>query len=272
MNSSSQIDPRALAARYPRVEFLTPVQSIDFPTEWYEANSEDHFWFQWRARAADALIRRAGLQTDRPLKVFDIGCGTGITSRQMQRTTSWTFEGGDLNLEALARCDSGLSRVMYYDILEKRPELRERYDVVILFDVIEHLEDTQPFLEAAFFHLRPGGHILVNVPALMSLYSPYDVAAGHFRRYTAQTLAREFVAFPATVVDVKYWGFTMVPLLWMRKQVLRGKQDEAQTIRTGFVPPSPAAHRVLKAVMAAETTVLDRPPLGSSVMAAVRKS
>jgi hypothetical protein len=64
----------------------------------------------------------------------------------------------------------------------------------------------------------------------------------------------------------------MVPLLWMRKQVLRGKQDETQTIRTGFVPPSPAAHRVLKAVMAAETTVLDRPPLGSSVMAAVRKN
>ena len=197
----SPIDAEALAKAYPRVEFVTQVRPIAFPTEWYEANSENHFWFQWRARAAEGMIRRARLPTDRPLRVFDIGCGTGITSQQLRRRTSWEFDGADLNLEALARCDLGMGRVLYYDILEKRPELRERYDVIILFDVIEHIEHTAPFLDAVFFHLRPGGHVLVNVPALMPLYSAYDVVAGHYRRYTPRTLAEEFESFDVTVDD-----------------------------------------------------------------------
>jgi SAM-dependent methyltransferase len=260
-----------LQAKYPRIEFVTPVQEITFPTEWYEANSEDHFWFQWRARVAEALIQRLGLPTDQPLQVFDIGCGTGITCQQLLRSTSWRFEGADLNIEALARCDRGVARVLYYDILERRPEFRDRYDVIILFDVIEHIEPTRPFLEAVLFHLKPGGVILVNVPALMTLFSVYDTAAGHYRRYDLQTLAAEFSSFDVAVVDQVYWGLTMVPLLWLRKQMLRGETDQAQTIRTGFVPPSPIAHALLKATMKAETAALTRPPLGSSVMTAIRK-
>ena len=255
-----------------RVEYVTPLRTIDFPTEWYEANSEDHFWFQWRARAAAALIARLQLPTRQPLRVFDIGCGTGITSRQLARTTSWVFDGADLNVEALKRCSGGLDRVLYYDVLEKRAEFRDRYDVAILFDVIEHIEPTRPFLEAVLFHLKPGGVLLVNVPALMTLFSVYDKVAGHYRRYDRQMLANEFAPFDTTVIDQAYWGFSMVPLLLARKFVLRGETDEAQTIRTGFVPPSPAAHALLRRVMTAESSLLGRPPFGSSLLAAVRKN
>ncbi len=146
------------------------------------------------------------------------------------------------------------------------------YDVLILFDVVEHIEHTRPFLEAVLFHLKPGGIVLVNVPAMMTLFSVYDKVAGHYRRYDTQMLAAEFTPFDATVVDQVYWGFTMVPLLLLRKMMLRGETDEDQTIRTGFVPPSPAAHRVLKTVMKAEATLLRRPPFGSSLMAAIRKN
>jgi hypothetical protein len=85
-------------------------------------------------------------------------------------------------------------------------------------------------------------------------------------------LAHEFASLSATVVDQVYRGFTMVPLLLLRKMVLRGETKEAETIRTGFVPPGPFAHSVLKGVMIAETTLLKRPPFGSSLMAASRKN
>lgn len=255
-----------------RVEYITRPHTIEFPAEWYEANSEDHFWFQWRARIAAALFARVGLPTERPLRVFDVGCGTGITARQLARTTSWVFDGADLNLEALKRCTSGLDRVLYYDVLEKREEFRQQYDVVILFDVIEHIEQTQPFLEAVFFHLKPGGIALVNVPALKALFSVYDTVAGHYRRYDRRMLAAEFAPLAATVVDQVYWGFSMVPLLLLRKLVLRGETDETDTIRTGFVPPSPFAHSLLKAAMTAETALVSRPLFGSSLMGAIRKT
>jgi len=253
------------------IEFVTDLQTITFPTEWYEANSEEHFWFQWRARATNALIRRLDLPVGSPLQVFDIGCGTGITCRQLSHTTSWVFDGADLNIEALTRCQAGLRRVLYYNILEKRREFHEQYDVIVLFDVVEHIEHTKPFLDAVLFHLKPGGVILVNVPALMTLYGRYDTAAGHYRRYTKRTLADEFTTFDVSVVDQVYWGFTMVPLLFVRKLMQREELSEDRTIRTGFYPPSPLAHRLLKSVMKLETAVVRRPPIGSSVLTAVRK-
>jgi SAM-dependent methyltransferase len=255
-----------------RVEYVSPPCDIVFPTEWYEANSEDHFWFQWRARAADALVARLGLPTGQPLRVFDIGCGTGIAARQLGRTTSWVFDGADLNLEALKRCSGGVERVLHYDVLEKREEFRERYDAAILFDVIEHVEHTRPFLDAVLFHLKPGATVLVNVPALMALFSVYDTVAGHYRRYNRKTLAAEFAPLGATVVDEVYWGFSLVPLLVLRKLVLRDGTNETETIRAGMVPPSRFAHSVLKGVMIAETTLLKRPLFGSSLMAAIRKN
>ena len=111
-----------------------------------------------------------------------------------------------------------------------------------------------------------------DVPALMTLYGAYDTVAGHFRRYTQGTLAEEFAPFNATVLDQVYWGFSMVPLLWLRKQMLRGQTDEARAIRTGFRPPSTMAHAILKGAMTLETAIMKRPPLGSSVMSAVRKN
>ena len=232
------LNAEALTQIYPRVEFVTPLRTSVFPEEWYETNSEDHFWFQWRARAAAALIDRIGLPTGQPLRVFDIGCGTGITCQQFRRTTSWVFDGADLNIEALARCDAGMARVLYYDIIDKRHEFRELYDVIILFDVVEHIDSTRPFLEAALFHLRPGGVVLVNVPALLGLYSVYDTVAGHYRRYTLDTLAAEFASFDVSVVDRAYWGFSMSRCR-LRKQV-RARPTRIRPF-TGSCPRRPRA-------------------------------
>ena len=254
------------------VEFLTATRAVQFPTEWYVANSEHHFWFQWRVRVARTLIDRIGLPTGEALKVLDIGCGTGITAQQLARHTRWTFDGTDLNVEALAHCNIGPGRVLYYDILERRRDFAGAYDVVVLFDTLEHIEQTDAFLDAVFFHLKPGGVLLVNVPALMSLYGRYDTAAGHFRRYTRQTLAREFAPFDVSILDQVYWGFTMVPLLWLRQQLVRRNTNDDAVIQTGFVPPHPWIHALLKGVMAVETALVKRPPIGSSVMSAVRKN
>jgi SAM-dependent methyltransferase len=255
------------------VEHITAERAIDFPEDWYDANSEQHFWFQWRARVARRLIDACGLRTDQPLKAVDIGCGTGITCRQLARFTRWTFDGVDLNVAALRRCDvGGGGRVLYYDILERRPELAAAYDVALLFDVLEHIEEPRPFLEAVLFHLRPGGVLLVNVPALMALYGVYDRVAGHFRRYTFSTLAREFAGLPVAILDHRYWGFSMVPLLGTRTLLLRSGEDDAAVIRKGFVPPHRWVHACMKGMMRIETRLAPKPPFGSSVMLAVRNT
>jgi len=176
-----------------------------------------------------------------------------------------------VDLNALRLCDLRGGRIFYYDVREKRQDFKDAYDLTILFDVLEHIEDTRPFLEAVLYHTKPGGTLLVNVPALMTFYSVYDEVAGHCRRYTKQTLAQEFVRLNATVVQQAYWGFSMLPVLWVRQRLLRGKPRD-QVIQSGFVPPNPIVHTLLKAAMMTELAVIKSPPLGSSVMCAIRKS
>jgi hypothetical protein len=65
----------------------------------------------------------------------------------------------------------------------------ERFDTILYIDVLEHIADDRGELARAASHLGPGGRIVVMSPALPLLYSPFDAAIGHERRYTARSLA-----------------------------------------------------------------------------------
>jgi len=77
---------------------------------------------------------------------------------------------------------------------------------------------------------------------------------------------------PLAELEARYWGFGMVPLLWLRKLFVRARGRERSVLRDGFVPPGELAHAVLRGVMRAETRLLRRPVLGSSVLLAARRT
>ncbi|MGB7924619.1 MAG: class I SAM-dependent methyltransferase [Pyrinomonadaceae bacterium] len=63
------------------------------------------------------------------------------------------------------------------------------YDTILYIDVLEHIEDDRQEAYTAAQHLKPGGHLVVLAPAHQKLYTPFDAAIGHFRRYDKRTLA-----------------------------------------------------------------------------------
>jgi SAM-dependent methyltransferase len=73
-------------------------------------------------------------------------------------------------------------------VLTDLPE--ERADTIVYIDVLEHIEDDEHEIRVAAAHLTPGGHIVVLSPAFNFLYSPFDKAIGHYRRYTPEDAAR----------------------------------------------------------------------------------
>ena len=255
------------------VEIISTSPSHSFAGEWYDFATESHFWFQWRLAVLLESLRRLGLAKGEKLNVLEVGCGTGALRDQLESATNWTVHGTDLDKSALSRVKPGRGRTMYYDICEERKPFLEAYDIVILFDVLEHIQNTQPFLASLLRHLKPNGLLLINVPALQSLYSIYDETVGHVRRYNKKTLAEEVRAFNVRVEDLVYWGFTMVPLLGLRKMLLRilAKKSSAQKIECGMKPPSPFVHRILRTIMRSETAVVSNPPIGTSLLMAVRK-
>lgn len=252
-----------------RIERLSSSPEVGFPGDWYELNSADHFWFEWRMNVALRQWRSCGLALDRPLRILDVGGGRGVVRDQVEAATAWTVDLVELNLAALEAAAPGRGRHLYYDVRDEVPDLLGSYDAAILFDVIEHLEDPLPVMEAVRRHLKPDGHLLVNVPALQSLFSAYDVAAGHFRRYDRRSLPAELAGGGWQLLEQRFWGLTLVPLLGLRKMLLR--QATAETIRRGFGPPSRFAHASLRALMKTETALLTRPPVGTSLLMVARR-
>jgi len=248
----------------------TPAGASEFPGEWYELASADHFWLQWRLRAALRQIDAVGLPRGAPLRALDVGGGMGVLRAQLEEHTAWVIDITDLHPRAVSGARRGRGRNLRYDVTEHRPDMLGAYDVVVLFDVLEHVDGPVPFLESLFRHLKDGGHLLVNVPALRALFSGYDVAAGHLRRYDRRSLAAEARPAGFAVRDVRFWGLSLVPLLLLRKLLLAGRSGP-EVIRAGFRPPRPWVNAALRALMRAETAVMSRPPLGTSVLLAARK-
>lgn len=251
------------------IEVVSPLRQVPFPAEWYGLASSRHFWFEWRLRVALALMRSAGLDPAQRRLLIEVGAGSGVLRDQLEARSRWVVDIAELCFEALERASPGRGRRLYYDVCQEREELLGRYDAAVLFDVIEHVGEARALVRATARHLRPGGLLFVNVPALPWLFGEYDRQAGHLRRYRPGTLRLDCEVPELEVLDIRYWGLSLVPLLLARKLLVR--RGGRSPIRTGFRPPGALVHGLLKALMRCETAVARTPPLGSSLLLAARR-
>ena len=137
------------------IELLSPVRGQEFPDAWYDASDPAHFWFRWRLAVLLRVLADTGTADRRSLSALDVGCGPGVLAAQLEAATPWTVDGTDLNRAALDRCAPRRGRTLYYDVADERAELVDRYDVVLLFDVLEHLAEPRALVRSALRHLKP---------------------------------------------------------------------------------------------------------------------
>jgi SAM-dependent methyltransferase len=242
-----------------------------FPSVYFEIADENHFWCRWRMTAFSSLLRELEVDTQASWTVLDVGCGNGVVRRQIEAETAWTTDGTDFPMEALER-NIGVRGATYrYNVYDERPEFRHRYDAIILFDVLEHIEDPRRFLKSLGFHLKPGGWLFINVPALEALRSPYDDVQGHLRRYTPAMLRQELGGLEFVERAVTYWGMLQIPLLALRKFVLTLLTKKEDIYKTGFQPPARFVNSALLGLMKLETAMLRHPTIGTSVLGAFQK-
>lgn len=247
---------------------LSSVKSEDFPQSWYELADENHFWCRWRLQAFRYQLDSLAIQTNTELKGIEIGCGNGLVRRQLEEMTSWEIDGADIDIDALRMNQTARGQSFLYDIHERHADMKEAYDFIVLFDVLEHIEgdETQHFLESCSFHLKPHGKIFVNVPAMESLRSKYDEVAGHYFRYSKELLTRQLSEAGFRAEDVRYWGFLLVPIAYLRKLVVQGETDADKIIEKGFRPPSSMLNVLLSLVGKIETLILRGPWRGTSLL------
>ena len=148
------------------------------------AVDEHHWWYRGRRRIIRAELDRLGVAAD--ARVLDAGCGSG---RTMQELADYGQVSGielDPAAAGLAR-DRNVGEVQV-GRLEELPWDDATFDLITCLDVIEHVPDDVVALRELLRVCKPGGHLLVTVPAYQSLWSLHDEANHHFRRYSRPSL------------------------------------------------------------------------------------
>lgn len=250
------------------IEFLSAAMPVSMADEWFEFATADHFWMQWRHRVL--LQQLKGIE--QPIcNALEIGCGHGVVRAMLERDLGIPVDGCDLNELALQTATKGRGRLLVYDIFDRNPAMLKAYDLVLLMDVIEHLDDDLGFLKASLEHLKPSGLVVVNVPAHMAVYGKYDEVAGHKRRYSRSRIESLFRNANVKALRVTSWGFSLVPVLFVRKALLHFVPRE-RTIQTGFAEQSALTRSIFRSLQWIETSMPFPMPVGSSLLALGRLS
>jgi SAM-dependent methyltransferase len=247
------------------ITYLSAPADVSMADRWYEIASVDHFWICRRFMVLQLL---AGGVVSEARTIAEVGCGSGILQRQIEDAYGKEVAGFDLNETALKINVSRLSAVNCYDIFEKHPTLRERFNIIFLFDVLEHIEDERGFLKALLYHLAPGGYIILNVPAGEWAFSEYDRAAGHVRRYSIHTLRDAVEPTNLSITNWTYWGMPLLPTLLLRKLWLIGQQKKDEVISAGFDSRSNSINRLLG--LLANCELIPQKLIGTSLMVVLR--
>jgi SAM-dependent methyltransferase len=245
------------------VEKLSPSEPVSMTDDWFEIATKDHFWMQWRF---NILKKYKALLPPVTTRILEIGCGNGIVMQQLEQELGYTVDGCDLNVKALNMTKKGKGRIMTYNIYDKKPELLKKYGAVFLMDVIEHIEDDANFLSTASEYLTPGGIVVINVPALMILFSNYDKEAGHLRRYNKKMVLDVFQKAGIDPLKIIYWGGPLLPVAAARKVVLHFTKKN-KIIERGFQPPGKLTDKCFKLLMKIETSLPLSPLYGTSILA-----
>ena len=223
----------------------------------------DHWWFRAKRRlVVQALDGRVDGRSGG--RAVDVGCGTGAMVEELARQ-GFSTVGTDMSAAALhhARSESGS---LLSSTAENLPFATGVFDVLTSLDVVEHLDDDVAALQEYRRVLRPGGSLVLAVPAYRWAWSEHDVALGHRRRYTAPQLEAAATMAGLRVERCTYFHSWLVPAALLLRRtplrlLLRGAPEEASFV-------SPSINRLLGLVASVERTIATRArvPFGLSIL------
>ncbi len=220
------------------------------------AAESDSWWFRGRRRILDSVIARMGLSRDS--KICDLGCGTGGNLAMLARYGVVTGVERDQIAAQMARDATGFD--VRVGAAEDTGLASKSFDLVCLFDVLEHLAAEGPALAEIRRILRPGGRLLLTVPAFPLLWSGHDGALHHFRRYRRAGLARVVLNAGLDLQWLSYYNAALFPPVAAVRVARRLLGGGAVRADLGTSSAGPAAH-ALEAIFAAERHLVGRVPL-----------
>ncbi len=231
------------------------------------ATEQRHWWFVARRKIfAEAL---AFNNTQPAASIVDMGCGTGGNLGFLQQFGDVT--GLELNPEA-ATMAAMHGQVVCGGDTYAWPIAMNLVDTFTAFDVLEHIPDDKSALVNLFASLKPGGRLIVSVPAYQWLWSEHDAALHHQRRYVLPDIVKLAISVGFTVEYASYHNCLLFPVSCMLRIISRISGGRAGVDENRV--PVPLLNRLLQAVYSFERHIVKRQwrmPFGLSIITVLRK-
>jgi len=216
---------------------------------------EVHWWYVARRKVLESLIDRR-VRPPAGARILEVGCGTGHNLQMLERFGQ--VDAVEVDRDARTFAEKRLGRKI---ASARLPALRgiERgaYDLVAALDVVEHIDDDRSTVAALASCLKPGGKLLVTVPAHQWMWSAHDELNHHKRRYSKRALRKLIEESPLKLDAIGYFNSILFPLAVAARLASKasGKGGGEESL-----PPRPVNY-VFERAFAAERRLVGAFPL-----------
>jgi SAM-dependent methyltransferase len=255
----------------------------DFFAPLFEAEDR-HFWFRARNQVIATLVSQITAGMAPGYRFLEVGCGDGNVLRVLERVCrDGTVIGMDLFAEGLRYARLRASCPLVQGDIHANPFARQ-FELIGLFDVLEHLPDDMQVLRDIRAMLAPGGALLLTVPAHQSLWSYFDDASHHRRRYEQVELQMKLKSAGYRVEYISQYMMSIFPLVWLGRRVASlikrsqkgGARNPQQThqLAVDELRVRPGVNGVLTWLLSQESRLIagrKHLPVGTSLLAVARK-
>jgi len=233
------------------------------------ANLEEwHWWFRGRQRILESVLRRE-FDSKNSISIASVGCGPAEGLRWLDQFIGPRGKIVGIDVEPIHARRIAPHIEYVIGKLETALIASGSFDAVLALDVLEHLDNDAAGLYQAAQMVKPGGLLLITVPALPSLWGGQDVISHHRRRYTKATLLRTFERAGLPPPRVSYFNTLLFPpvaaVRWTRRAL-----GMASRSRSDFEDTPPGAvNNILASIFSVERHLIPRMrlPVGVSLLA-----
>ncbi len=223
------------------------------------ADIEDHhWWFSGRRILLRSVFDKLfPSRTTNPV-VVDIGCGTGGNLGALADACQGIgIDSSPVAIE-LARRKVPTAQFFCGGVEELGQEYLPNADLVIMMDVIEHVQDDLGFVAGVVQRMKPGANLFITVPADPALWSAHDEVVLHYRRYDVAGLKSVVQGLPLATRLICYNNTRLLPIIRLARALSRRRGRAGGRAGTDFTIPVRPVNRLLRSIFAGERHAIVR--------------